>query len=129
MTATAAYAARATLVLSFNFKFGQFYGIILPATLIIPPDPCRNLYVPKGLENIINHFARFVNTLYEIRGKIGQKVGFANRSLQNSSVYNKIQISPFAPSLIILPSVSPSFVRESEGRFESFELIASLTIS
>ncbi len=37
-----AYAARATLLLSFNFKGEQFYGIIQPATLIVPPNPRRN---------------------------------------------------------------------------------------
>ena len=45
-----AYAARATLLLSFNFKVGQFYGIILPATLIIPQNPCRNHCGPKSYE-------------------------------------------------------------------------------
>ena len=29
--------------------------------------------------------------------------------------YNRIQINPFEPSLIILPSVSPSFSRDSSG--------------
>ena len=41
-----AYAARATLLLSFIFKVGHYYGIIRPATLIIPQNPRRNPYGP-----------------------------------------------------------------------------------
>ena len=41
-----AYAARATVLLSFIFKFGHYNGIIQPATLIIPQNPRRNPYGP-----------------------------------------------------------------------------------
>ena len=37
-----AYAARATVLLSFIFKFGHFDAIIRRATLIMPQDPCRS---------------------------------------------------------------------------------------
>ena len=67
--------------MSFIFKVGHFNGIILPATLIISPDPCRNHCGPIGNKIINLHifkctyilhvFSYFVNSylLYDINLK------------------------------------------------------------
>ena len=47
-----AYAARATVLLSFIILVGHFNGIILPATLIMPQNPCRNLCGPIGVWSV-----------------------------------------------------------------------------
>ena len=58
-----AYAARATLLLSFIFLVEQFNGIIRPATLIIPQNPRRNPYGPIKILSIViihqlSHFVK-----------------------------------------------------------------------
>ena len=46
MTASAAYAAIATLSFAFNFKFETFIEVPRLYSLIIPQNPRRNLYGP-----------------------------------------------------------------------------------
>ena len=65
MTASAAYAAIATLSFAFNFKFETFIEVPRLYSLIIPQNPRRNLYGPIGFCFIIIMYKfLFVNSYF-----------------------------------------------------------------